>query len=134
MVFAFTAAEGTLDLYARLPSSLKPQLECLFAEVLLKYPLEPQSQGRSYDLNRLRDFAGFPLSPEHRVQVRLAQMAACWNPIADGRFYSERAVPTDDISGWSMRSWTKNQWSLEKLSITMATLASNSKDTIRRAA
>ncbi len=124
MVFAYTPEEGTLDLYANLPSHLKPELECLFSNVLLLQPLDMTRNGQSYDLNQLKRFrTGFPTSPRDQVQVRMTRMRLSDSSKDRDLFVCVRRRIADDIFQASDELLNPFQQPLDDLEITMATLA-----------
>ncbi len=55
IVFAFHQQDGTLELYAKMPTQMKVKLESLFGQIILGEDIGPEPYGRPYDLNRLRD-------------------------------------------------------------------------------
>ena len=55
IVFAFHQQDGTLELYAKMPTQMKVKLESLFGQIILGEDIGPEQYGRPYDLNRLRD-------------------------------------------------------------------------------
>jgi len=55
IVFAYNAEEGTLELFAKVAPLLKPKLECLFGQVILRTDIGLRGAGRPYDLNQLKD-------------------------------------------------------------------------------
>ena len=55
IVFAYHGGEGMLELFAKIPSSMKPKLEGLFGQIILGADIGPQCHGLPYDLNRLKD-------------------------------------------------------------------------------
>lgn len=55
IVFAYHGGDGTLELFAKIPSAMKPKLEGLFGQIILGADIGPQSRGLPYDLNRLKD-------------------------------------------------------------------------------
>jgi hypothetical protein len=75
IVFAFNARAGTLDLNARVPAKLRPQIESVFATALFGHGLPKWSKRPSYALGQLRD-PNFSLEadPQDGVRVELLQM------------------------------------------------------------
>ena len=55
LVFAYTQADGTLELNAKVLSRLKPELEDIFCEIILGQPAVLRGCGAVYDLNVLKD-------------------------------------------------------------------------------
>ncbi|MGQ0618299.1 MAG: hypothetical protein ACT4QA_00035 [Panacagrimonas sp.] len=69
VIFVYTQAEGTLDLYIKGDRKLVPSLQAIFAEVILKGELGPDAvDERVYDLSpmRARDFQ-FVYGPESGI-------------------------------------------------------------------
>lgn len=55
IVFALRAFEGSLDLYAKVASAIKPKLECVFGQIILGADLAHKAYSSAFELNRLRD-------------------------------------------------------------------------------
>jgi hypothetical protein len=53
IVFGYHQDDGTLDLFARMPTHTKVRLECLFGQMILGKDIGPQRYEHPYDLNRL---------------------------------------------------------------------------------
>ncbi len=124
MVFAYTPEEGTLDLYANLPSHLKPELECLFSNVLLLQPLDRKPNGQSYDLNQLKRFrTGFPTSPQDQVQVRMTRLRLYDSHTDRQLLVCVKRRMTDDIFQALDAMLNQTHLPFDSLEITMATLA-----------
>ena len=75
VVFAYRATEGSLELYAKVPTKLKPKLEAMFADVALGKELGPWEPDASYDLNVLKD-RHLDLTPdlEDRLDVAIKKL------------------------------------------------------------
>jgi len=75
IVFAYGRGEGTLELFARVPTKLKPRLEELFAQVILGVELEDWAPDAAYDLNPLKH-RSFSLAtdPQDCVRPRVRRM------------------------------------------------------------
>jgi hypothetical protein len=75
IVFAYNRCEGTLELFAKVPTKLKPRLEELFAQVILGVELEDWAPDAAYDLNPLKH-RSFSLAtdPADRVRPRVRRM------------------------------------------------------------
>ena len=55
IVFAYNREDGTLELFAKMPTRMKVKLESLFGQIILGEDIGPQRYARPYDLNRLKD-------------------------------------------------------------------------------
>lgn len=55
IVFAYRQEEGALDLYAQVSPHVKPHLEAVFAQIILRADLSPDTGNLPFDLNRLKD-------------------------------------------------------------------------------
>lgn len=55
IVFAYNREDGTLELFAKMPTHTKVKLESLFGQIILGEDIGPQRYARPYDLNRLKD-------------------------------------------------------------------------------
>ena len=55
IVFTYNREDGTLELFAKMPTNLKVKLESLFGQIVLGEDIGPQRYGRPYDLNRVKD-------------------------------------------------------------------------------
>jgi hypothetical protein len=55
IVFAYSQEDGTLELFAKMPTNMKVKLETLFGQIILEQDIGPQPYVRPYDLNRLKD-------------------------------------------------------------------------------
>ena len=68
IVFAYSQADGTLELNAKIPSRLKPELEDIFCQIVLGQPAENCGPEAVYDLNVLKDGPQrLDTDPEDRV-------------------------------------------------------------------
>jgi hypothetical protein len=55
IVFAYSQEDGSLELFAKMPTNMKVKLETLFGQIILEKDIGPQPYVRPYDLNRLKD-------------------------------------------------------------------------------
>ncbi len=68
IVFAYSQADGTLELNAKIPSRLKPELEDIFCQIILGQPAKDCGAETVYDLNVLKDGPQrLETDPEDRV-------------------------------------------------------------------
>ena len=78
-MFAYNAADGTLDLHAKVQGKLKCELEALFARTVLKKELGRWVPGAAYELNGLKD-RSLILAPDPEdqltVQVRATRLSS----------------------------------------------------------
>lgn len=75
IVFAYNRAEGTLELFAKVPPKIKPRLEELFAQIVLGVELEDWNPDAAYDLNGLkhRTFS-LATDPQDCVRARVRRL------------------------------------------------------------
>lgn len=84
IVFAYTLADGALELFGRVPAKLKRKLEEVFAREALDFQLGPWRPDAAYELNQLADPAfDFRLDPEDQLRVHIRKMRIC--PKESGR-------------------------------------------------
>jgi hypothetical protein len=75
VVFAFCPADGSLELFARLPPRIKVLTEGVFAQSVLDYNLGEWRPDPSYELNGLKGSGFSPATdPEDGVTVHVRQM------------------------------------------------------------
>jgi hypothetical protein len=68
VAFIYRQQEGTLELYAKVAPALKPKLEAIFAEVILRVELAELGGTMPYDLNQLKErYFLLPTDPEDHV-------------------------------------------------------------------
>lgn len=75
IVFAFRRAEGTLELFARVPAKLKTKLEAVFARAILGVELGAWNPDAAFELNHLKN-STFKLETDahDRLQVGIRRM------------------------------------------------------------
>lgn len=75
IVFAYHRDEGTLDLFAKIPSTSKPRLENLFGQIILGCDIGPDASALPYDLNRLKDrYFCLETDPEDRISASICKL------------------------------------------------------------
>ena len=75
VVFAYNGLEGTLELFAKVPTRLKPKLEAIFADVVLGRELDPWQPDAAYDLNVLKDrYLDLTADPEDRLDIAIRKL------------------------------------------------------------
>lgn len=75
IVFGYHRQEGTLELFAKMPSEIKPKLENLFGQVILGVDLGPQNNHLPYNLNRLKDrYFCLDTDPEDRISASIRKL------------------------------------------------------------
>ena len=75
IVFAYHGGEGTLELFAKIPSPMKPKLEALFGQIILGADIGPHRRGLPYDLNRLKDrYFCLETDPADGVSVSISSL------------------------------------------------------------
>jgi hypothetical protein len=75
IVFAYGRAEGTLELFAKLPGKLRPRLEEFFAAHLLDWDLSPWGPKTAFRLQHLLDpDLTLPVDPRDGVSVFLRRL------------------------------------------------------------
>ena len=96
VVFAYSRAEGTLEMHAQVPTRLKPKLEALFCRTILREAPEPAERQVVYRLNALKDTVfQLPTDPEDGVdatvcRVRLRIPGREWNITLEPRHARSR--------------------------------------------
>jgi hypothetical protein len=114
IVFAYRQEAGTLELHAKVPKRLKPELEDAFAWLILEERLAPSEPRPVYDLNRLLDRSfRFETDPADDIFVQLRRLSVDlpdrtrvmlqpkWVPVEDAPglvssyLKEERATPED---------------------------------------
>jgi hypothetical protein len=75
VVFAYNRAEGSLELFARLPKGMKERLEAIFSKTILHWDLGEYDPDAAYELDQLKD-RRFDLStdPEDRLRLSIRKM------------------------------------------------------------
>lgn len=78
IVFAYSSADGSLELHGKIPAKLKRKLEEVFANVALDFKLGPWNPDAAYELNQLANPAfDFRLDPEDQIRVHIRKMRIC---------------------------------------------------------
>lgn len=68
IAFIYREQEGTLELFAKVAPALKPKLESIFAEIILRADLADSRSGLPFDLNRLKErYFLLPTDPEDHI-------------------------------------------------------------------
>lgn len=75
IVFAYRAAAGSLELFAKVPAPLKPKLEEIFARTVLETDLEAWQSPAAFHLQHLRfRTTQLPVDPRDAVSVAVRRM------------------------------------------------------------
>jgi hypothetical protein len=75
IVFGYNQREGTLELFAKMGTEMKPKLERLFGQIILGEDLGPNGSDLPYDLNRLKDrYFCLDIDPEDHITVSIRKL------------------------------------------------------------
>jgi hypothetical protein len=123
IVYAFNADEGTLELYAKMPSRLKAELENIFAIALLGSDLGDWSPDAAYELNHLKNPA-FELAtdPEDRVRAYIRRVRLAFKN-SERRILLEVHNDFDSIHTMIDECLNREHISLDDLNLTLATFS-----------